>query len=114
MADSIRLDLESVEAVAQRVAELLRGDQTPDPGLVDAATIAKRLNISRSVVYARAAELGGRRIGGPKGRLRFDPIEAREPLARLPLDTGAAPAAPQRKLRKRRELTLRSRPRVKS
>jgi hypothetical protein len=41
---------------------------------VDAATIAKRINVDRSWVYANAPRLGALRLGdGPKARLRFDP-----------------------------------------
>jgi hypothetical protein len=59
-------------AIAERVAELLRGEQ-PRTQLVDAATLARVLGVSRDCVYAHAVELGGQRIGaGPRGRLRFD------------------------------------------
>ncbi len=41
--------------------------------LVDAATVAHALGVTRGCVYDHAAELGGKRIGnGPRGRLRFD------------------------------------------
>jgi hypothetical protein len=41
--------------------------------LVDAATVAHALGVTRGCVYDHAAELGGERIGnGPRGRLRFD------------------------------------------
>lgn len=59
-------------AIAERVAELLRGEQSRTQ-LVDAATLARVLGVSRDCVYAHAVELGGQRIGaGPRGRLRFD------------------------------------------
>lgn len=59
-------------AIAERVAELLRGEQ-PRTQLVDAATLARVLGVSRDCVYAHTVELGGQRIGaGPRGRLRFD------------------------------------------
>jgi hypothetical protein len=59
-------------AIAERVAELLPGEQ-PRTQLVDAATLAQALGVSRDCVYAHAVELGGQRIGvGPRGRLRFD------------------------------------------
>jgi hypothetical protein len=59
-------------AIAERVAELLH-DRSLRPRLVDAATLANVLGVSRDCVYAHAAELGGKRIGsGSRGRLRFD------------------------------------------
>jgi hypothetical protein len=59
-------------AVADRVAYLL-SSQPRSADLVDAATVAEALSVSRDWVYAHAAELGGRRIGqGSRGRLRFD------------------------------------------
>jgi hypothetical protein len=67
-----------VDAIAERVIELL-----PRPPsarrLVDAATIAELLGVSRDTVYQHAVALGGRRLGdAPRGRLRFDPDEALE------------------------------------
>jgi hypothetical protein len=60
------------DAIAERVADLLH-DESPRARLVDAATLADALGVSRDCVYAHAAELGGERIGsGPRGRLRFD------------------------------------------
>jgi len=68
----VALDADSVEAVAQRVVELLR----PAPAgtaLVDAATLATALGVSREAIYRHARELGGHRVGdGPRGRWRFD------------------------------------------
>jgi hypothetical protein len=52
----------------------------PDPQsrLVDAATLARELNVSRAYVYEHANELGMVRLGGgPKPRLRFDVEKAR-------------------------------------
>jgi hypothetical protein len=47
--------------------------------LVDAATLAAMLGISRDAVYHHAAALGAIRIGdGPRGRLRFHPEIALE------------------------------------
>jgi hypothetical protein len=60
-----------LDALAELVAEKLRGTGSSD--LVDAATVAKALGISRDTVYSRAEELGGRQIGnGPRPRWRFD------------------------------------------
>jgi hypothetical protein len=61
-----------VDAIAERLAGLLR-ETSARVGLVDAATVAAALNVTRDCVYVHAAELGGKRIGsGPRGRLRFD------------------------------------------
>jgi hypothetical protein len=86
---------QAIEQIAQRVAQLLRHELQPadatdeppripnppavKPPLVDAATVAVALGVSRVFVYDHAYELGGRRIGnGPRGRLRFDLEEARK------------------------------------
>jgi hypothetical protein len=63
-----------VDAIAERVAELLRDDDAPAPHrLVSAAEVARELNVGRQWVYEHADELGARRLGdGPRGRLRFD------------------------------------------
>jgi hypothetical protein len=64
-------ELALADAIAERVVCLL--DSTPRYGLVDAATVAAALGVSRDCVYAHAGELGAQRIGsGPRGRLRFD------------------------------------------
>jgi hypothetical protein len=58
--------------LGSREAEQRRRAPAHDP-LVDAATLACALGVSRDWVYAHAVELGGQRIGaGPRGRLRFD------------------------------------------
>jgi len=95
-------DLELVEAIAQRVAELLRQD-APTPGaLVDAQTLAVQLGVTRAHVYRHQAELGAVRIGdGERPRLRFDPavaLKVRE-RARTP-----SPAPTPSQPRRRREL----------
>jgi hypothetical protein len=100
------LDEEDIQRVAERVVELLgtpyqpaSGESAAGPvlarerpqpapsGLVDAATLARMLGVDRSWVYAHAAQLGGIRLGGPQGRLRFD-------LARLTDRLCATPAGP--------------------
>jgi hypothetical protein len=66
------LDPSSVEAIANRIVELLDGGRQ-DGQLIDAAEVARRYGISRSTVYERAADLGAIRLGnGPRARLRFD------------------------------------------
>jgi hypothetical protein len=62
--------------LAEQVVERLRPTGAParqQVRLVDAATLAGALGISRDCVYTHTSELGGKRIGsGPRGRLRFD------------------------------------------
>jgi hypothetical protein len=78
------LDKDDVEAVAERVVELLEEVTEPavaprdgSPRLVDAATLARVLGISRATVYAKADEFGAIRVGnGKRARLRFDPARA--------------------------------------
>jgi len=75
----LTLDAEDIERIAVRVVELLH--ETPEPGttadeqgvrFVDAATLARLLGVERDWVYAHAADLGAVRLGGQRGRLRFD------------------------------------------
>jgi hypothetical protein len=82
------LDAEDIESIAARVAELLR-EQMPSPAsrLADAA--------DRDWVYAHAEELGGARLGGERGRLRFDLARIRRDLA-CPAGTRSRPAAIRR------------------
>lgn len=81
MSALIRLDPASIEAVAQRTAELLRGAAAPE--LVTAAKIATRLGVDRSFIYEHADELGAVKLGdGPRARLRFDPENRRQASSR--------------------------------
>src|SRR3954470_8132482 len=74
------LDKDDVEAIARRVAELVR----QVPGLVDAHSVAAELQVERDWVYAHASELGAVRLGdGPKARLRFDLRHVRERVTEL-------------------------------
>lgn len=68
-----------VEAVAMRVVELMSHGSTPEHGrLMDAATLAAELGVTRSWVYEHRDELGAVRLGtGIKPRLRFDLNTAR-------------------------------------
>lgn len=74
----VRLDPESIEALARRLAELLgggRAEQRP-ARLLSAEEVARWWGMSRRWVYENADRLGARRIGtGPRPRLRFDPDE---------------------------------------
>ncbi|HET7053877.1 MAG TPA: hypothetical protein VFI09_08185 [Solirubrobacterales bacterium] len=84
MSAGVHLSPESVEAIAVRVAELLREAPAPaaGPRLVDAATVAQRFGLKRSWVYDHAAELGAVRLGdGPRGRLRFDLAKVADALS---------------------------------
>ena len=85
-------------AVAERVVEQLRDEQAAppsEPGLVDAAALARALGVSASYVYSRSSELGARRLGnGPRARLRFDLKRAVEVHANREPES-AAPAALQ-------------------
>jgi hypothetical protein len=65
-------DLALVEAVAQRVLELL-GERDARSRLVSAGALAALLGRTREWVYDHAEDLGGRRIGdGERPRLWFD------------------------------------------
>jgi len=62
--------------------------------LVDPATLALELGVSRDWVYEHSAELGALRLGnGPKPRLRFDPVAVRDALSPK---SGDEPAVPPR------------------
>jgi len=79
----VTLDDEDIEAIANRVAELL--NQRPTPArLVDAATLARILGVERDWIYAHAIRLGAIRLSTPAGRLRFDPDHALHALRQPP------------------------------
>jgi hypothetical protein len=80
---------EAIEAIAQRVAELLGREGSAHTGsnggvageLVDASELASRFALTRWWVYEHANELGAVTLGdGPRPRLRFDPEVAAEVL----------------------------------
>src|SRR3954467_4604125 len=76
------LDPDDIEALARRVAELLRASTSASEPLVDAAELARILGVDRDWVYARANRLGAVRLGdGPKAPLRFDVRRVRALLA---------------------------------
>ena len=70
----MKLEPADIEAIAQRVAELF--DQRPTSSravrYLDAGQLAEVLGVERDWVYAHAHTLGAIRLGGPRGRLRFD------------------------------------------
>ena len=89
-----------VEAIAQRVAELLRAELHLAPRLLTPSEVADRFAVSRTWVYEHATELGAIRLGnGPKARLRFDPDRVRRVVNRPPDKDTARPtrSAPSRK-----------------
>jgi hypothetical protein len=82
-AGEVRLDPESIEAIARRLAEML-GDaaaQRPRRELISAEEVSRWWGVSRRWVYANAKRLGAKPIGtGSRPRLRFDPDEVAEQL----------------------------------
>jgi hypothetical protein len=70
---AMRLDPADVDAIAQRVV-LLIAEQQPvaSARLVDAAELASILGVDRGWVYSHAKALNAIRLGGPRGRMRFD------------------------------------------
>jgi hypothetical protein len=91
-APAQRLAPRDIEAIAQRVRELVREDLLP-ARYVDAAALARQLSVDRDWVYAHATELGAIRLGGPCGRLRFDLQRVIRLLAEDPSD--APPQQPK-------------------
>jgi excisionase family DNA binding protein len=76
----VHLDGESTEAIARRVAELLR-DEGIGAEWVSPTELAQRLGVSRDYVYEHAEELGAIRLGhGSRARLRFDLLTVRDRL----------------------------------
>jgi hypothetical protein len=76
------LDHEDIELIAVRVVGLLREEMPASAArMADAATVARELGVDRDWVYAHARELGGVRLGGARGRLRFDLAKIRRQLA---------------------------------
>jgi len=75
----LRLAPESIEALAVRLAEILRDD--PEPGsassqkkMIPASEVSRRWGVARRWVYDHREDLGAFRMGGgPRPRLRFDP-----------------------------------------
>ncbi len=89
------LDHDDVEAIAQRVAELLRPKVSI--GLVAVDEVVARFGVSRSYVYEHARELGAIRLGeGPKARLRFDLEQVTRALTQTTRIAEVRPPAPPR------------------
>ena len=99
---AVRLDDASVEAVAERVVDLLRGEDIGGE-LIDVAEVARRFNVSRAFVYDHADHLGAVRLGdGPKARLRFDLDRVREALAARPQESAHAVSQSPKPRRRRK------------
>ncbi len=95
------LDPDDIEAIATRVAELLR--HTPHPsGLLTATQLAQHLGLTRAWIYQHAHQLGAMQLGsGSKPRLRFDLTTAQAALARTDNKHSALPdPAPPRPRRR--------------
>lgn len=113
-----QLDGAALEALAGRVAALLRMDPSSPDGLLSAAQVAMRLGVERGWVYDHAEELGVVRLGdGPRPRLRFDPAAVAErtirrrrpggswtPVVTRPDGVGLLPIKPPTRTRRRRTL----------
>ena len=103
------LDERDIEAVAQRVVELLVDRPAAHDRLVDANELAAILGVEPLWVRHHADMLGAVRLGdGPKPRLRFDAASA---LARMrtpaPEPTAPTPAGPPQVRRRRARRTAR-------
>jgi hypothetical protein len=92
------LDADDIESIAARLAELLREQIPTGSRLADAAEVARELGVDRDWVYAHAEELGGTRLGGERGRLRFDLVQIRRNLA-SPAGAKSRPATARRPCR---------------
>ncbi|MBS1886001.1 MAG: hypothetical protein JSU06_02335 [Actinobacteria bacterium] len=70
----LRLAPESIEALAVRLAELIKdGHLLDEPEIIPAAEVSRRWGVQRRWVYEHADELGAIPLGdGPRPRLRFD------------------------------------------
>lgn len=115
-ASEVKIEAKLVEAIARRVVELLRAEAREQPSLVDAATLARDLGVERDWVYSHANDLGAIRLGGPRGRLRFDRKIARERLeaAKGVPRLGRGRRAPVRTAKHRKSESLPHDARVKS
>jgi hypothetical protein len=105
----VRLDSETIDLLADRLAERLSHQPDSEPQesgrKLSAAQVAARWGVERAWVYAHAEQLGALRLGtGPKPRLRFDAARVAEYLrSQAPADTsGSQPAARGRRADVRR------------
>jgi hypothetical protein len=98
---AVRLDARDIDAIAESVAARLGAMLNDAPRLVDAATVARLLGVERDWVYEHANQLGGIRLGGPRGRLRFDRQTLVDRLADVPKPTAPSSRIAARKKRPR-------------
>jgi hypothetical protein len=94
-AEELRLDPESIEALALRLAELLapREPKRSRAQLITAEEVAQWWGVSRRWIYDHADELGAHRLGGGRRpRLRFDPDEVAERLGEPGTPSGGGDA----------------------
>jgi hypothetical protein len=77
---AVRLDADSIDAIAKRVADILRSESLPTrEQLITATDVAARFGVSRTWVYDNAERLAAIRLGtGSRSRLRFDPKRVSE------------------------------------
>ena len=106
----MRLDPESVEEVATRVAELLaprfQPARAPHRRLLSAAEVSEWWGVERSWVYEHAGELGAIRLGaGRRPRLRFDPDLVAQRIAALAEGRRAPPQGRRRGGRRSRRIS---------
>jgi hypothetical protein len=89
----MRLDPADIEQIARQVADLIAAKHARPAGrFVNAAELAELLGVERDWVYAHANALGAIRLGGPRGRLRFD-LQRVQDAWPAPTETGARRAA---------------------
>jgi hypothetical protein len=85
----MRLDPADIEQIAREVADLIAATQArPSGQFVDASELAQLFGVERDWVYAHANALGAIRLGGPRGRLRFD-LQRVQAAWPAPTTTGA-------------------------
>jgi hypothetical protein len=79
--ETVWLAEEQLEQLADLIAARLANTPIARQSLVDAATLARQLGVSRATIYEHAQDLGAVRVGGgARGRLRFDPERVRRIL----------------------------------
>jgi hypothetical protein len=99
----VTLDHEDIEAIAGRVAALLKTPVPPAGGLLNPKELAEELNVSLDYVYEHAADLGAMRLGdGPKARLRFELHTAKQAMRERKQPPEGNPMYPHRTPRHKR------------
>lgn len=89
------LDTQAIEAIAVRVAELLR---QPAVSLMTVDEVAEMLRVRPEWVYEHADELGAYRLGsGERGRLRFDRQRVLAAMERPAARRQRRPSPPRRR-----------------